>query len=283
MTLAHGEAAAEPSLSAVLGSWPLEPFVWLFVVGVASLYLRASGRAASWPGVRRAHFLLGLTAVWLALATPVAVYAETLFSVHMIQHLLLVLVGAPLLALGAPVALALRASSPRWRTRLMSVLGSRAGRLVTHAAVTWTLFAVTLWVSHLSGIYNLALENGWTHALEHFVYLGVAFLFWQPVVGLDPRPGRLTPPARVGYLVAAIPMQSFLGLAIYSADRPLYSHYATLARDWGPAPLDDQVSAALVMWLGGDALMLVALGFALAAWMRHEGRLDVAPAPRRTG
>ena len=255
----------------------------MFVIGAGFLYLRASGRVASWPSVRRIHFLFGLSAVWVALATPLAVYAESLFSVHMIQHLLLVLVGAPLLALGAPVALALRASSPRGRTRLMSVLGSRAGRFVTHPGITWTVFAATLWVSHLSGIYNAALENPVAHALEHAVYLGVAFLFWQPVVALDPRPGRLSPPARVAYLLAAIPMQSFLGLALYSSDQPLYAHYVTVVRDWGPAPLDDQSTAALIMWLGGDALMLAALGFALVTWMRHEARLDVASAPHRTG
>jgi putative copper resistance protein D len=280
MNLAHGAAPVGASLSDILTEWPLDPLVWTFVVGAGWLYVRASKRATSWPSVRRTHFLLGLMACWLALATPVAVYAESVFWVHMAQHLLLILVGAPLLALGAPVALALRSSSPAMRRRLLRVLEARAVRFLSHPAVTWMLFVVTLWVSHLSGLYDAALENSWAHAAEHLVYLGVAFLFWQPVIGLDPRPGRLSPPARVAYLLAAIPMQSFLGLALYSADDVLYPHYQSLVRGWGPSAVDDQQAAALIMWLAGDALMLGALGFVLLAWMRHEARLDIAPAPR---
>jgi putative copper resistance protein D len=279
MISAHGEVPGGASLSDILGSWPFDPLMWLFVVGAGWLYMRAARRAVSWPPVRRTHFLLGLIACWVALATPVAVYAGVLFWVHMVQHLLLVLVAAPLLALGAPVALMLRVSSPETRRRLLSALGSPMVRFISHPAVTWLLFVAVLWISHLSGVYDAALENPWVHGAEHFVYLGVAFLFWQPVIGLDPRPGKLSPPARVAYLLAAIPMQSFLGVALYSADRVLYPHYETLARQWGPSALDDQRAAALIMWLGGDALMLTALGFALLAWMRAEARMEIARAP----
>ena len=277
MTLAHGEAPAGASLSDILGSWPFDVFVWLVLMAAGFLYVRASRKASSWPAVRRIHFLAGLFTCWLALATPIAVYAEALFWVHMVQHILLVLIAAPLLALGAPIALALRASSSKGRRRLTAILGSPVMRFLSHPAVTWMLFVAMLWLSHLSGIYDAALENPWLHGIEHFVYLSVAFLFWQPVVALDPRPGKLSPPARVAYLVGAIPMQSFLGLALYSTDRVLYPHYSTLARDWGPAPIDDQTMAALVMWLGGDALMLLAAGFALAAWMRSEARTADVP------
>ncbi|MGH2753511.1 MAG: cytochrome c oxidase assembly protein [Actinomycetota bacterium] len=281
MILGHGQTAVEPTLASALTAWPIEPFVWLFVIGAGWSYLRAARRPPGWPRSRTIHLLLGLGALWLALATPVAVYAESLLWVHMVQHLLVLLVAAPLIALGAPIALALRASSPGWRARLLAVLGSRFGRSISHPALTWTLFAAVLWASHLSGFYNFALETPLVHVVEHLVYLGAAFLFWQPVVGLDPRPGRLSPPARVGYLLAALPMQSFLGLVLYSADRVLYPHYASVARDWGPGPLDDQTAAALIMWLGGDGLMLIALGFALAAWMRHEARVESVSWPRR--
>lgn len=210
--------------------------------------------------------------VLLALASPLAAYDETLFSIHMVQHLLLTMVAAPLLLLGAPVTLALRASSPGVRKRLMRVLHSRAARGLTHPALTWTLFAVVMWMTHFSAFYDAALENELMHAAEHGLYLLVGCLFWWPVVGLDPTAGRLGWGARLAYVLLAMPQQSFLGLAIYSASTSLYPHYASLARDWGPSPLDDQRLAGTIMWVMGDLHFLVALALAALAWMRHDAR-----------
>jgi putative membrane protein len=118
-------------------------------------------------------------------------------------------------------------------------------------------------------------------------------LFWWPVVGADPAPWRLPHPARVAYLFLGMPQSSFLGLAIFSSATLLYPHYATLERTWGPTPLEDQQLAGGIMWAGGDLLFLVAMGFAVATWLRHEesegerldARLDLGAAAleARTG
>ncbi|MBA3349484.1 MAG: cytochrome c oxidase assembly protein, partial [Actinobacteria bacterium] len=194
------------------------------------------------------------------------------FWVHMIQHLLLTLVAAPLVALGAPVTLALRAASPPARVRMVSVLHSRALRLLGHPLTAWMTFALVMWVSHFSPLFNLALENDIAHVIEHMAYLVAGLLFWWPVVGLDPGAKRLAHPIRILYLVTALPQQSWLGLAIYSSSRVLYGHYMVVERAWGPAPLDDQRAAGIIMWVGGDFLFIVALALSIGAWARAERR-----------
>jgi putative membrane protein len=270
--LAHGGVAPEPSVASVMGSWPFEPLVWLGLGLAAWLYLRAYKRVPAYPPVRLFHWLVGLAVVALALASPVAVYEGSLFSVHMLQHLLLTLVAAPLLVLGAPVTLALRAASPEGRRRLLRVLHSAPVRLMTHPVVTWSIFALVMWLTHFSSFYDLALENDLVHVAEHLLYLTAACFFWWPVIGLDPGANRIGWPGRIAYLFLAMPQQSFLGVAIHQANEPLYDHYATLARTWGPTPLIDQQHAGTIMWVGGDFLFIAALILAVLAWMRHDQR-----------
>jgi putative copper resistance protein D len=209
--------------------------------------------------------------LFVAASGPPAVYDGSLFWAHMVQHLLVTLVAAPLLAFSAPVSLALLAGGPSVREPLLRVVHSRAVRTLTHPVVAWIAFGLVMWATHYSALYDAALENELVHAGEHALYLGVALSFWAPVAGLDPT-RRVARPVRVAYLLAAIPVQSFLGLAVYSADTPLYEHYATTERSWGPAPFEDQRLAGAVMWIGGDVVLLAWTGVAAAAWLRAEGR-----------
>jgi putative copper resistance protein D len=190
------------------------------------------------------------------------VYEGSLFWVHMVQHLLLTLVAAPLLAFSAPAALLLRAGSPPSRDTLLRLVHARPVRALTHPVVSWAAFGLVMWLTHYSALYDAALHDDLLHALEHALYLGTGLLFWAPVAGLDPT-RRVALPVRVAYLLAAIPVQSFLGLAIYSADAPLYDHYASLG---------DQRNAGAVMWIGGDVVLLAWTGAAAAAWLRAEER-----------
>ena len=247
------------------------------------LYVRASRRVRGWPMSRLAAFCGGVAVLGLALASPVAVLSHGLFSVHMVQHLALTMVAAPLLVLGAPAALALRAAPGPVRRRLGRVLHSGAVRALGHPLLAWSTFALVMWVSHFSSLYDLALESPALHAAEHALYLGAGVLFWWPVAGLDPGAAHMTHPVRILYLVAALPQQSFLGLAIYSASRVLYPHYATLETPaWAPSPAADQRIAGIVMWVGGDFLFIACLMAAIAAWIRHERR-EEARVDRRLG
>ncbi|MDQ3981727.1 MAG: cytochrome c oxidase assembly protein, partial [Actinomycetota bacterium] len=247
----------------------------------AWLYRRGVRKTQGWPRRRSWCAGAGLLVLFVALAGPPAVYAWSLFWVHMVQHLLVILVGAPLLVFGAPVALALRSAGPRVRDLLVRALHTRLARVTGHPLLGWAAFGAVTWITHYSALYDRALENELVHGLEHALYLGTALLFWAPVAGVDPTP-RLGRPLRVAYLLAALPVQSFIGLAVYSADEPLYSHYATSERTWGPGALDDQQLAGITMWIGGDVLLLAWTGVATAAWLRAEQH-EEARVDRRLG
>jgi putative copper resistance protein D len=237
------------------------------------------------PSWRIGSWLAGLGVLGVALLSPVDTYATSLFSVHMAQHLLLTMVAAPLLALGAPITLLLRVARPGTRRALiLPLLHSAPLRAVSFPVVSWVLFAAVMWATHFSALFDAALENPLVHDGEHLLYLGAGLLFWWPVVGADPAPWRMSHGARIGYLALGMPQNTFLGLAIYSAQVVLYPHYATLVRPWGPDPLTDQQLAGGLMWVGGDFLFIIPLLIAVGAWMRAEeargARIDAQLARR---
>jgi putative copper resistance protein D len=223
------------------------------------------------PRRRTLCWFIGLGALVLALQSPIERYDTTLFSDHMIQHLLLTMVAAPFLALGGPITLVLRVATPDARKRmLIPALHSRPVRLVSHPGVAWLIFTGYMFASHFSPLFNAALEDPGIHFVEHALYLGTAMLFWWPAVGVDPSQWRLRHGARMLYLGLGMPWSSFLGLAILSAQTVLYPHYATLVRPWGWTPLVDQQWAGGIMWAGGDGVFLIALVLALAGWLKAE-------------
>jgi cytochrome c oxidase assembly factor CtaG len=278
---AHGAGSHLPPLDVgtVLTAWSVDPIISLVLIAFGAAYLLAfravnrrhpaspvrAWRAAAWIG--------GLLAVAFALEGTPDVYAEALFSVHMVQHLLLVAIAAPLFALAAPVTLLLRVVSAANRTRfVLPVLHSRVVGVMTHPLVAWIVFAAVMWGSHFSPLFDAALENQLIHHFEHALYLGAGILFWWPVVAADPVRHRLGWTARIAYLGTALPWNSFLGVAIYFAPNVLYAHYATTVRTWGPTPLLDQQAAGAVMWVGGDLAFLVALLLVIAGLLADEER-----------
>jgi cytochrome c oxidase assembly factor CtaG len=284
---AHGPVPAEPpTLAGLALAWRFEPAVALPLLFAAVAWLALVRRVnrlhpeTPVPPVRSAAFLGGLAAIAVALMSGIARYDTTLFSVHMVQHLLLLLVASPLIALAAPITQLLRAASPGVRNRvLLPILHSTAVAVLANPVVTWLTFGLVLWASHFSPLFNIALEDPGAHELEHGVYLAAALLFWWPVVGLDPAPRRLGYAARVLYLLLQLPINSFLGMAILFADDPLYPHYATLGSPYGITALADQQLAGGLMWLAGDIVFIGAILGVVAAWMRQEQR--EAPAAER--
>jgi putative copper resistance protein D len=265
--------SADPARA--LLQWSLDPLpiAACFLAGAAYVSglrrLRASGRP--YARSRPPAFFAGLAALLVALASPVDVYAEVLFSVHMVQHLLLAYVAPPLLALGAPITLALAATRPTVRNRfLVPFLRSKLVSLLSLPTVGWTLFVVSGFAVHFSGLFEAALEQTRVHAIEHVIFLGVGLLFWWPIVGVDPAPHRMSYPARLMSLSMAMVVTGFVAVALYSADRPLYAWYAALPAPWGPAALPDQRRAAAIMWVLGSLILIVAGLFAAAAWRRHD-------------
>jgi putative copper resistance protein D len=276
---AHGDAPAEPTVGTLLTSWSLDPLPWIGTLVAAGAYLlavRSVNRAhpdRPVPRWRIAAWMSGLVLLLIALVSSIDAYATTLLSVHMVQHLLLSMVVPPLLALGAPVTLVLRAAPARMRHRLLlPILHSRAVRVLGSPFVAWPVFTAALWASHFTGFYNAALENPLVHDLEHGLFLVTGALFWWPVVSADPRPRRLSHGLRLVYLGAQMPVGAVIGLAIYFAPSVLYEHYLTVERGWGPSTLIDQQIGGLIMWGAGDLALLVAMAALVADWMRHDIR-----------
>jgi putative copper resistance protein D len=288
VVLAHGAIPPEaPTLANLALGWAFEPLIGGSLVAAALAWVLLVRRIARLhPGrpvsrARSAAFLAGLAVIAVALMSGIARYDTTLFSIHMAQHLLLMLVAAPLIALSAPVTQLLRAASPEVRRRfVLPVLQSTAFGAVGHPVVAWLTFTVVVWASHFSPLFNLALENPGVHQLEHVAFLVSGLLFWWPAVAADPVRHRLAYPARALYLLLQMPVNSFLGMAIVFASTPLYAHYATLGAPYGISPLADQQLAGGMMWLAGDVVLIAAVLAVVAAWMRHEER-DAPAAERR--
>jgi len=218
-------------------------------------------------------FGAGLLAIVVAVDGPPDVLSGVSLSAHMVQHLLLQLVAPPLLLLGAPLSLLLRADPP-WlpRRALVRVLRSRPVRVLAHPLIALALFTLVLAGSHLTPLYNLALEKPWLHELEHAAFFVTALLFWWPAIGVDPAPHRLSYPGRLFYLLVDMPVMAYLGLAIASSSRILYPYYATHPPPWGATPLQDQGVAGTIMWIAGTFTMIPAMAVIFLRWLDDEGR-----------
>ncbi|MEW5990312.1 MAG: cytochrome c oxidase assembly protein [Chloroflexota bacterium] len=281
---AHGAVpAAPPDAASLLLAWSFEPLLILPLTIAAVVWWRlldAADRAHPdhrVPRFRRWSFLAGLLAIAIALQSGIERYDTTLFSIHMVQHILLMLVAPVLLALGAPVTQLLRAASPDARARwILPILRSRLVAVLSHPVAAWLVFVSVLWAAHFSPLFDLSLEEPLVHDLEHVLFLGAALLFWWPAVALDPAPRRMGHPGRLLYLFLQMPQNSFLAMAILFAEAPLYPHYLSLGAPYGIDALADQRLAAGLMWFVGDVIFLAAVLAVLAGWMRFEARGSAA-------
>lgn len=230
--------------------WPLAGLV------VAAV-LYALGRRGRDPLRRDALFYGGLIALVAAIDSPIDTYADRLFWVHMVQHVLLTMVAPPLLLLGRPwprIARPLPMPARRAIAR-----GLHACRAAAAPAVAFVLFNGVLLTWHLPALFDLTLRNGAVHDLEHALFLSTGLLFWTHLVPLSRRP-RLRPGQRVAYGVGAIVVSWALAVVLGFASHPLYGHYASLARrPGGLSALADQQLAAGIMWVPASIPFTIAV------------------------
>lgn len=213
-----------------------------------------------------AGLVTGLIAVAAALGPPLERLADQRLSAHMVQHELLVLVAAPLLALGRPLVPVLAALPRRLRRR-----ASRVARDASRGAlVAWVLHAVALWVWHVPALYDLATRVPALHAVEHASFLGTAVLFWWTLLR---RPGaRIQLGGAAVYVFTTALHTGLLGVLMLLARRPWYAHYVVTAPSMGIDPLEDQQLAGLIMWIPAGVLLGVVVLACIAAWLRDVER-----------
>ena len=230
-------------------------------------------RRAGRPFPRFAPFAwtAGLGAIAAALFGPLDALADASLSWHMVQHLLLITIAAPLLLFGAPMRLALAALPPRGATTLARALNSAPMRVVDHPLFGVALLIVVLYGTHFSPLYERALEDASVHAWEHALYLTTALVYWTPIFAIAPAPHAPSHPLRILALFLSLPLSAFLGFAFYVTNHVLYAHYAAY-----PGALADQMNAGAVMWLSAGTPVLLALLWCVADWGAHERRLGAA-------
>ena len=208
--------AAAPTLTRLLSDWQLDPTMLGICAIAAALYGYGVIRShKSWSLGRSASFLAGLLVLSEALLSGIDAYSDELLSVHVIQHLLLILVAPTLLLWGAPVRLALSSSSPAARARIGWMLRRAWVRFLTRPAFGLVLFTIVMLTTHLTGIYELALRNPTVHSLEHAAYFWSGVIFLLPLVAADPVPHPPGAIVRFSWLMAAMTVMSIPAGAVH--------------------------------------------------------------------
>ncbi|HUC05415.1 MAG TPA: cytochrome c oxidase assembly protein [Acidimicrobiales bacterium] len=227
-----------------------------------------------WAVSKTVCFVGALVSTGIAIFSFVGVYDSELFYDHMIQHLILIMVAAPLFAASSPLDLAWRATRGTGRPHLVvtELLRSRPAELLGHPAVGFVLYAVFIPITHLTSWYNYTLTHESVHNAEHLMFLVAGFLFWRQIFGSDPNRYQLHPALQFAFLFLAIPVDTFTGLSLGQAVHELFPAYLQMHRTWGPSLVADLHIGGDIMWVGGDTLMLWPMIPVALGWMHLEER-----------
>lgn len=263
--------AAPLTWETAVTSWRLSPWLALVVL-LAVPYALGLRRVDAWPKWRAASYAAGLLALLLGVSGFLATYSDVLFSVHMAQHLTLIMAVPVLLVFGQPLQLWLQAAPEDRRERRRELLNARATGLVTHPVLTFVLYSAVLVATHLSPFLELRLQMPWLEHVEIVLYLLGGYLFVLPAVGAEPiRWQRMPHPLRVALLLVAMLPDTLVGVVLMIAARPVAPSYAVASAGWGPDLLQDQALAGAIMWFFGDAAMAAFALLTVRSWLRSSG------------
>ena len=260
----------------------------LYVLGVRAAW-RHAGAGAGFRWWQVAAFGAGMLSLAIALISPLAWMSDYLFSAHMTQHEILMLVAAPLLVMGQPLLACLWALPAAWRGpvagRFRSRSPRRLWRWITAPLSVFLLHAVALWIWHVPGLFEAALHSAGLHVIQHISFVLTAALFWWGMV--HGRYGRTGYGVAVLYVFLTALHSTVLGALLTMAPSAWYATYELTAIRWNVDALADQQLAGLIMWVPSGVIFIV-IGLALlAAWLGESGKRvslgTVAAARRGTG
>lgn len=260
----------------LLSGWQLDWPVVVILVLAAAAYVYGvrvlRRRGDRWSAGRTASFLVGgLGTGAVATLSALGRYDTVLISVHMAQHMILSMATPMFLALGAPVTLALRTLPPRPRGVLLWLLHTRLAKVLTFAPLTLALFVATPFALYFSGWYPATLRSAYLHDATHLHFVLVGAMFFWPLVGVDPVPGKVAYPLRVLLLFLSLPFHAFLGVSIMGATRLIAEDwYVSFGRTWGPSPAQDQYLAGGILWGSGDIVALTVMVVLFVQWFRQS-------------
>ena len=257
-------------LHTALTRWGFGPFQLLVIAGLLALatwYLRAdwelARRGRRWSPYRRAAFMAGLVTVDLALQSPVATLSGSYFQAHVLQHLLLMVVGPPLLALGAPSTLLLQTSSRRTKQWWLRALHSGPFAAVSNPVVVWFLYYGAMFAFFLTSAVGFSMDHMVVMDLANLGFLAGATLFWWPVIGVDPIPRwSMSYGAKIVNLLIGVPVEAFLGITIINESKPIAPMYTLASTHAGGG----------LLWVLSEAFSVLAVAPIFVQWMRSEDR-----------
>lgn len=281
----HGHGTTMDLLPFTLGrglGWSADPFFLIACLTGLALYgwgvVRLTRRGDKWSVGRTVSFVLGVLTVLLVMCTRLNDYGMVMFSVHMVQHMVISMVSPILILLGAPITLALRALPVAGRGRkgprelLLAVLHSRYMRIVTHAAFTIPLFIASLYVLYFTPIFDFLMESKVGHITMMCHFLAVGLIFFWPIMGVDPGPNRPGYLMRMLELFAGMPFHAFFGIALMMASEPMVESYKNPPASLGIDALTDQNAAGGIAWAFSEIPTVLVLLALLFQWYGSEQR-----------
>lgn len=278
--LAHGYGPLAPSQ--FWSAWNWDPVLLLNLAILSGLYgsgaARLRGRPGAWPASlkwRAAAFAAGLTTIFVALVSPLDALSDQLSAAHMVQHMLLMLVAAPLLIVAGTGTMVFWSLPLAWRRGLgqisRSALGQTFSRIRREPLTIWFLHALVLWAWHVPFLYQAALRDRIVHDVQHLSLFAAGYLFWEIVLG--PRGPRPNPGLGILYLFTTTLHATALGALMALSPRVWYSAYAGRTEAWGWTPLEDQQVAGFIMWMPACSVYVILAAIILGVWLQDPRKV----------
>lgn len=276
--LAHGPEPPPPlSPAALFTEADLLHYLTFALLLAAGLYVygvvKLRRRGDAWPLERTLAFLVpGLGGVAMVTLSGLDAYDTTLLSTHMVQHMVLSMVAPIFLALGAPVTLAMRTLPPRLRRALLAVVHSPPIKVLANPLVAFVIFVASPFALYFTDLYRLSLSNEFVHEWVHLHFIVSGCLFFWPLVGLDPLPGRWPYGGRVLLMLLMVPFHAVLGLTVMQSTTLLGGDwYPSLGLGWAD-PAADQYLAGGILWAAGEVVTVAVLAVMMTQWIRASER-----------
>jgi cytochrome c oxidase assembly factor CtaG/putative copper export protein len=273
-----------PTLFRLLTAWRFDIIFGTLAIVLAVLYLlgvrRLKARGDAWPVGRTVAWLLGCLTIVIATSSGFGRYAPGMFSIHMETHMMLSMLAPVFLVLGGALTLALRAlpvagkdGPPGPREWLLAIVRSPVARTLTHPVVALVLFVGSFYVLYFSGLFDVALDKHWAHLLMNAHFLLVGYIFYWPVIGIDPSPRRLPHLARLGMVFASLPFHAFFGVILMSMTTVIGEpFYVALGLPWASDLLGDQQLGGGIAWAAGELPLVIVLIALIIQWARADER-----------
>ncbi|CAM5517855.1 cytochrome c oxidase assembly protein [Streptomyces pseudogriseolus] len=280
----HGMTMDLPPFTLGRGlAWSADPFFLVACLLALALYgwgvVRLARRGDAWPVGRTVAFVAGVLSIGLVMCTALNDYGMVMFSVHMVQHMIISMVSPILLLLGAPITLALRALPPAAvrgskgpRELLLMLLHSRYMRVVTHPLFTIPMFIASLYALYFTPLFDFLMGSAVGHAAMMVHFLAVGLVFFWPIMGVDPGPHRPGHLMRMLELFAGMPFHAFFGIALMMASTPMVTTFQDPPASLGVDALSDQNAAGGIAWAFSEVPSVLVLIALLFQWYASDQR-----------